>query len=482
MITAIYGIGIFLGWGATMLSGCGENNDREIHAPTDSSLKWKFEYPFSDKHSQTKRQIEDLDGDGKKEIISAVTTYDYDYEPYVFVYVINSDGTVELNWPKMLPDALDQTPLIADIDNNGTKEIIYEKDTYQDGKVYIWEKDGTEIGLWEFPGANFRPRAIADLENNFSKKIIGIKEWEDEDYLDHQEIMAYNPDGSIFREYTQAEWPNSLGVHAVGDLDNDGELDFIFSEFNGTENKTYIFAQRLIDGQILQGWPKETNLPYPSYSTEFIVLGDIDGDKTLEMFFVDNLEEVSSKRLIQGLRYDGSNLNGYPVYFEVNLPLDAMALGDVDGDKFKELAVPTLPDEAPDNWPGLMYLFNKNGEVIQGWPQSVWGSTGGAYLADIDGDSDQEIITGEPDGDLFAWHHDGSLVAGYPTWITGGEIALNDIENDGKIDLLGDLILDTEGSFAAWDLGGKYNPNNIKWGTYRHDNYHTGNADFIIDP
>jgi len=69
-------------------------------------------------------------------------------------------------------------------------------------------------------------------------------------------------------------------------------------------------------------------------------------------------------------------------------------------------------------------------------------------LADIDGDNDLEVLAGTTNNatyyagsdppatpDLYAWHADGSLVAGWPTWHTVagiyGAIAAGDLNGDG---------------------------------------------------
>ncbi len=83
------------------------------------------------------------------------------------------------------------------------------------------------------------------------------------------------------------------------------------------------------------------------------------------------------------------------------------ALGDMDGDGTIEVA--------NVGWTvGQAYLWDAEGELMPGWPQSVlddfnWPSP---LMADIDGDDDLELVVwAAKGGRLFAWHHDGTEVA-----------------------------------------------------------------------
>ncbi len=50
-----------------------------------------------------------------------------------------------------------------------------------------------------------------------------------------------------------------------------------------------------------------------------------------------------------------------------------------------------------------------------GWPQMTVGAVQSSpTMVDLDGDLDMEIIIGSNDGNVYIWHHDGTLLDGWP--------------------------------------------------------------------
>jgi len=136
------------------------------------------------------------------------------------------------------------------------------------------------------------------------------------------------------------------------------------------------------------------------------------------------------------------------------------AVADLDGDGSVEIIVTTGGDPGHHKNGGvLVYTCNSawSFSVVSGWPQpkldivgggagasnpdGYWdGINGSPALGDLDGDGDLEIAVEGFDRRLHAWHHDGTVVDGWPISRDNGDAllrggwsspAIGDIDGDG---------------------------------------------------
>jgi hypothetical protein len=88
------------------------------------------------------------------------------------------------------------------------------------------------------------------------------------------------------------------------------------------------------------------------------------------------------------------------------------------------------------------------------------GISAAPTVVDIDGNGDLEIVAGATDGYLYAWHHTGTPVSGWPIRVSQSEQdyenyriiaqpAIGDIDNDDKLDVVVPL---TDGHLYAFDV------------------------------
>ncbi len=166
------------------------------------------------------------------------------------------------------------------------------------------------------------------------------------------------------------------------------------------------------------------------------VFADLDGDRTQELVV------AGDDGVIHALRPDGTELPGWPVrtgtptWWPLRSPtasadgitapgasvlVGAPAIADLTGDATTEVVV------ADSN--GTVHVWNANGapsatmsvdpafsrqENTDERNRAKAGFYGSAALGDLDGDGDAEIVAAGADRHLYAWHHDGSPVAGFP--------------------------------------------------------------------
>lgn len=164
---------------------------------------------------------------------------------------------------------------------------------------------------------------------------------------------------------------------------------------------------------------------------------DMDGDNVVELLV------PTSDGLIHALRGDGSSQPGFPLAtdplavhggshafasgavlrpFE-SIGVGGIAVGDLDRDGRPEVVAATLV--------GKVYAWHHDGSRVEGFPVNanpllaqrllrdplnpvMTGFVSQPVLGDLDGDGDLEIIQSGLDRHVYAWHHDGSPVPGFP--------------------------------------------------------------------
>ncbi len=154
-----------------------------------------------------------------------------------------------------------------------------------------------------------------------------------------------------------------------------------------------------------------------------------------------------------------------------------VAVGDLDKDGKPEIVV--------SSWQGTIYVVEPDGTELAGWPKRLplvpscphdipsanaltspcmdtghfWARGAGAspVLADFDGDGKPEIVQSAFDGNIYAWHHDGTPLSGFPVLLHGKRAnAYNQILSTPAVgDMNGDGIPDiASGSNEEVGAGG----------------------------
>ena len=177
-------------------------------------------------------------------------------------------------------------PVVSDVDGDGDMEIFVHA-MGNPTKIYGFDEDGNELSGWPvevqvddsghggLPRVSIGSPAIADIDNDGDKEIVV-------NGRDH--LYFYNYEGSINREITLnlVSQPNTETV--LIDLDNDGDLEIIrkHSEvYSGQETAVFDIA-----GNVLPGWPKETyNIIGPN-GFGFLCISGRDSTPALGNFYI----------------------------------------------------------------------------------------------------------------------------------------------------------------------------------------------------
>jgi hypothetical protein len=416
-----------------------------------------FPAPF-DGETSGHLAVGDVDGDGDFEIVLASTQ----------VYVWHHDG-IELrdgdgdsqslgvfsNFPAGTVLRTAGIALAPLDDISGSEMIVSEQ--APNVSIHIFTKDGSELPGW--PQAmvssigtafNWAAPAVGDIDGDGEDEIVvgalnGV-------------IFARNIAGSEVRDgdsnagtngpfYVRpgALWEWSRSGPALYDLDGDGAKDVVFgTKFD--DNGSWRLMAVKYDGTDVAGFPYQAN----GGITVDPCIGDLDNNGQVEIVF------NCKNRYVYAVQQDGSNYPGFPVQFPYEATDDFVSspgLGDMDGDGMLEIVY--APNESGSVSRIVVvdtdYSGGTSGDVLPGWPVTLPGSSEGSpVIGDIDGDMSPEIVHGIGGGDLaspdnlYAFHADGSPVAGFPITLTGPVIpsaTITDIDFDNDVDIV----------YGGWD-------------------------------
>jgi len=149
------------------------------------------------------------------------------------------------------------------------------------------------------------------------------------------------------------------------------------------------------------------------------------------------------------------------------------AVADLDGDGSPEVVAASLNGE--------LIVWHRSGSVAAGWPFRLdlslveglnepdhnnydYGFFASPALGDLDGDGDLEVVAAAMDSRVYAFHHDGSLVTGFPVELradyeTSGGVqsrgeriisspALGDVDGDGFLEIAVGTNQKTTGTYG----------------------------------
>lgn len=345
----------------------------------------------------------DVDGDGKKEIAFSEGANN---EESSSIFIYKSDGTLYPGWPKTLdiytdfPGAgavqIEIPPTLADLNNDGSVEVIvpvsaasYIGNTIKP-KLYVFDINGNLLPGWPktFNEWSLRSHPAVEDINNDGIKEIAVRT---EENLDDNKTRLYvfKPDGTEL-----AGWPQVLGTITLIE--------------GGITSSSPVFYDTNNDGQ------KE------------IFVGDYDGN-------------------VYGFKNDGTKLPGWPQGFSQSSwwgePItikgsvrNTPAIADINNDGKAEV-VATI--ESVNEYYCFVYAWDMNGNILSGWPKYIGGvgSLGSNLLADIDKDGDKEVVS-SMGANIYAWHHNGQNVNGWSRLFTNyySSPATGDINNDGVLE------------------------------------------------
>ncbi len=274
---------------------------------------------------------------------------------YVVEHKNNGTWGAAAGWPVQLPAHIASSPAVADLNGNGTPDIVVgygsTLDTGSHGGLKAFDRNGTQ--LWEVLTDDVTPGPSNGLRD------------------------------PVF------------STPAIGDIDGDGTVEVVFG---GLDHKLYV-----VNGE--NGQPNSAAWPRDMRDTVFSspVLHDIDGDSRRDIIVGTDAHtegppiNTQNGGYLHVLRYDGNPVGGFPKYVD-QVVSSSPAVGDIDGDGKPEIVHGTGTFWNASNNPGnppehAVYAWNCDGTAVAGWPVAVTGEVATSpALANLEGTAALEVV------------------------------------------------------------------------------------------
>ncbi len=432
---------------------------------------WRLGKPTNPTFKNTRGvTLADIDNDGVDEILFGI---------WNTLYALKGDGSVF--WDKTLSGTILLPPTVADLDDDGTLEIIVNTGGVPNaGRVYLIDPNGNDLPGWPLNFSDhwmINAPAAADVDGDGDLEIITGERVSGTQGFVH----VINKDGTSIN----ANWPVEVGATpaftpSIADVDNDGKADVVIAASSGG---MYIFDNQ---GQVFPNFPVvDANVKY-SYQSP--ILADLDGDDDLEIIGSNHGDAPG----FYVMEHDGTYKSGWPIALGGWTYSPATVL-DIDNDGTFEIF---MSDRNTSSTQGdllpTIYGLDPDGGNLPNFPIDKYGGTEGVLsIADVNDDGVLDIVFPSvlTDADGIGYIHAFSLdgtgeIDGFPlrprgfTFLNGA--VLGDVNDDGMLDLTANSYTQTFGGgvdstyVSLYNLNVPYNPATIKRNGYKGENTRAG--------
>jgi hypothetical protein len=427
--------------------------------------------------------IADVDGDGSLEIVVVGDVYncalgDPDGDLYHLPFILKLDRTrwtgSGFDWtvipaaaPGSGPLSQDyfviqnsvQNPVVADLDGDGRKEILYSS---YDGRVHAYWLDKTQHGSWPYkvPGTGFRfagEPVVVDLNNDGKAEVI-FTSWPENggNRLGQLHVLDFNGNSLHAINLPAAfgdDWNGGLGAPTLANLDADPDLELVFGtnasglvayDLPGSSGARVLWGTGR--GGILRSGTAPVISSGPAGALPAMhVRGDLGGDGRDDIVWRKVGAGVDKGAMFLWTM-NGTGLLGARYLDPISEDWQVQGLGDFDGDGKDDVLWRNF-GTGPDA--GKLYIWMMDGpNVVAGTGYTAsqadlgWRVDG---VGDLNGDGKSDIVwrktgAGVDKGAMFLWTMNGTGIAGAryldPISEDWQVVALGDFNGDGTADVL----------------------------------------------
>ncbi len=331
-------------------------------------------FTWSDLHASTTGAIAvvDLNMDGRKDILTfgGVGTGG--------LYFLDGARNFDQSLIQRMGIDVGGDLVIADIDNNGRPDILrqhYSEDfisiLYQDS-VMAFRTEVLELN-WDNTGGS--QMAVGDLDNDSDLDLVFPENGNGDGDISWFENIA----GKLHRHYLYSEI-QSARIPRFGDLDGDGDLDI--AAIAGDANPSQVFQEDEIFWYENRGatgfieWRIDDDIDFPAD----LELADLDGDGALEV-----IATARDDNDLLWYKKDGPAWKKFQIEDNANQPYGC-AVADIDRDNDKDLALCSSADNKV-----YWYLNNGAGSFTRRVVDPNLAKPREIEAADLDADGDFDL-------------------------------------------------------------------------------------------
>ena len=258
---------------------------------------------------------------------------------------------------------------VADLDDNGHKDIVVANSFSDNVTVYFQELAGWQTAQTLTAAGEPEAVAVGDVTGDSNKDIVVVLKEDTE-----KKIAIFTGTGTGFvSPPAYKNCPQGPMHVAIGDLDGDVDEDIAVAETGGQVRIFYNQGGNLVNSK---------NLTTDS-GTRKVVIADLEGTGTNDIIAIN---EFRSNLTIW--RRNGASWNGPEKLLTGQKPT-GLAVADVMGDSNKDIVISN---------------YNENNVTVYEWEGAAWKapytlavgfSPNDVFIADANGDGTKDIVTAD---------------------------------------------------------------------------------------
>jgi hypothetical protein len=412
--------------GIVQVTGGIPNNGRVYYMDVNGNDHDGWPLSFSNHWILCAPAIADVSGDGVCEIVFQTRTSNN-------LHVVKTNGTpLNENWPVNLGGTPAVTPSVADIDNDGSMEIITAT---SNGVMFAFDINGQLKTGFPVPsdnyGFSYQSPVLVDFDGDNQLSIVGSAHGEGPKFYARENNGAYRTGWPV--NVPDNSWTYSPPT--VVDLLGDGDYKIFMSRpiFDGVQPVVFGFNN---DGTQLPNFPINKSGGLES----FISVADIDGNGQQNLIFGSNTM-IDGQGFIHAYNIDGTGeLEGFPLRPFGFTYMNGANLGDVNGDGLLNLVSLSYEQNFSASDSAVVSVYNLQIPVSQA--NVLWSTYKGSNdRAGFVQTSTQTILPGDANCDGIVNVIDIIAIANYIMSLNPQPFCPEnaDTNNDGVINVM-DII------------------------------------------